>query len=272
MDHELNKGYMSRFMIVILLLLIVSVEASASQCGQLLSQHLESSQVRPLTFPEVEVYRRNNNFGVQQSGRIQFEKWIEIIYPKTDTEAFIGIAEDQRVYQVVQSKSRKIARLLGGNQNMEEIFVYGHEILIGVDQLKRIYFYSPDKWLRSPIKQIALRNLLIWGGATTASAAAFGFGWNLSPEDAMFYTQISSGMTAMSLLFQTINQFDRENTYPSGWVDSGLIFSDLEKLKSDLSQLNIGDLETYFSNSHFSPPEMNKLLPPLPEEATEDIR
>lgn len=242
---------------------------------------LEKTQDRKMTFAGAEVYRRNNQLGIQQVGKVEFEKWIEVgPYATEDTiYNFIGITKAGRLYHAIRWKGvRSVAWLMSGQREINRIFMLKNEVLVAVDKDSQVLIYSPSKWLTSPLKQNLKRGVAVWAAVTTAVSAVFTaiFPESLSMgfSDSSFIVPVLgiSSVTAMNTAFVMLNRYERLNTFPDGFIETGIKYTNDQQLQSDLlTRYSQVDLQQFFASQHFLPPDLSTLDPALPEVATEPI-
>ncbi|NCN42204.1 hypothetical protein GW916_13255 [bacterium] len=261
--------------IVSLLMILTSLSSFASEetpCPDLLLSDLIPSEERPLTIPDVEVYRRNNNIGQQQKGSIEFSKWMDLHVENPSWQNTLGITPDGRVFHVVQSKTKRVGRLLSGTQNIKEIYLYKHQVLVAVDSSNNVFLFSPRQWLTSPLKTSVKRGLLLWGGSAALAMIGVHLGEPLTIERLPEVIGYVSAMTALTSFFAIVQRFDRINTFPNGLQKTDWTSQRPKDLIKNLSSKDIEDLKVYFSEDHFTAPDLDRLEPTGPESAQEDIR
>lgn len=251
---------MTRVLPLLLLLMSLDLLAQAEpldkDCGQYLHKHgiqsVSLSEQRPLSFRNVEVFRRNNTVGLQQKGELIFEKWFEVGPESKEVVGFIGLTKEGRVYHLLQWKNRRIAYLLSGVRTIKDIFLDNEERLIAVDQNNQVWLYSPSKWLSSPLRFITQKGMAI---TVAGSAALWGTLAIFFPE-LIQSSPLVPAFLSVSIGFQTfftmLARYEHLNNQPDGFISL--------------------DSDTKVEAQTWQPPDLS-LLPPCPnEEACEDIR
>lgn len=262
-------------------LVFFSFFSSAQQCLDIFSASeeisIERSQVRPLTFSKVEVHRRNNNIGVQQYGDMRLEKWFELAPYSEEAYNFVGLTPEGRVYQVVDwHGQRRIARLLSGEKQFEDIYLIDGKALAATDRAGQVYLYSPKRWAQSPRGEAIKMGAMIWSGVTFITTAGIyllvpdAINWNIYsvPLPATFVGVVSALQTG----FVMLNRFDHKNTYPDGFLKTDLNISSSVDLESAFSMLSVDVVKHLVERTDFALPERSALPPTQPEETTEGIR
>ena len=269
-----------RVISLIALCLMLSQGCWAQQCIELFSHKLELPQDRKLTFNNVQVYRRNNNVGLQQVGVIEFQKWIEVGPFAENVYNHVGLTAEGRLYHLVQWKNQRVARLLGGRREFKNFFFLNNEVLAAVDAQNAVFLYAPAKWITSPLKSTLKTGTLITGGFSAALTAAISY---FAPEMMTIGFQVGETMVptagfaiasvvGMNTFFVMLQRYERLNTFPDGFVKTTLVFKDPETLKNDLLGIDQKALREFFARQALQPPERHQLDPEMPEMATEDIR
>lgn len=267
--------------IVLITAISLSGVAQSYQCMDLFSLTLvENSQERPLTFKKVEVLRRNNHVGLQQVGDIQFEKWIEVGPFAEGVYNQIGLTKEGKLYHLVNWKSRKIARLLSGDQFFKSLFLFKNKFIIAVDFSGEVFVFSPSKWLLSPLKDSLRRGIAIWTGTSLAVTALVGLVFpDMVGAGSQSFSNLSmtagfvATITAMNTFFIMVQRYDRLNTFPNGFIPLGFKFTQgVESLQKQLLEISEQKIEQLSVETYLKTPDLDSLDPQMPEAATEDIR
>ena len=238
-------------------------------CPKLLESDFEYAQSRDLTFKSVEVFRRNNDIGIQQVGSITFKQWIDL--PSTDPNIFnyVGLTENGDIFHLVHYGQRVVARLLSGHKTYTEIVLIQGKVLAAVDRLDRVWLYSAAKWNQSPRNNVIRSALIHWA---SISGTLFGVVANAAPDVLSFGPNVS-GLTisiplstiaigsALSSGLLALIQYDRMNTYPDGFVETTKTLSDLKG-----SDLLFREFDSAYAGFKFEE------LPAVIPEAQEPIR
>lgn len=243
-----------------ILTFILSSSAFAADC------RLALGEKRPLSFRNVEVFRRNNNIGQQQVGDIHFTQWFEVGSADEHVSSFIGMTSEGHVYHLIQWKDRRVARLLSGERQFKEILMRDGYTLAGLDTQDNLLFYSPSKWLLSPLKSTVKQGLAYTAVGSGAAAAVLAFffpdlmsmGFDLGFVTAPIAPLFITSSIGFQTFFVMLMRYERLNTFPDGFVDL-VSFNNKEKLREGLA-------------SHWNPPPLDSLAPRGPEAATEDHR
>lgn len=275
---ELNVGMQN--LVFALLLVSGSVQAQF-QCLDFFRMDVyESSQVRPVTFKEVEVYRRNNRLGPQQMGTLVLEKWIEIGPYQEGIYNYVGLTRDGKLYHLIEWPQRRIARLLGGERPFADLFLVRNEVLGAIDRDGQVFLYSPARWQNSRMTDLITRAGAIWGSLTISLTAAVSL---ISPEALNMYLHL--GDVPLPLLpafvattgflstgFAALGRYEHINTFPDGMVLSRFQAVTVYDLQRQLLAMTPDDIMPYESFTHLQPPSFQGLDPRLAPELTEDIR
>ncbi len=252
----------------------------ANQCVDLFAPPkiiIETSQVRPLTADNTEVFRRNNNIGIQQNGSIRLEKWIELKPYPEDSYNFVGITRDGRIYHLIDwHGERRIARLLGGQKTFKDLFVVNDSILGAIDFQGRVYFYSPARWAQSPRRETVKRGLKIWSGITFIVTSGLylihpeAVHWNINaiPLPPVFIALASGLQTGLVIL----NRYDHFNTFPDGFIKTQMVVTKPADVAPLMSQLSTDFIDKLIVREDFAVPAREQMAPAIPAAATEDIR
>jgi len=257
------------------MVIVLSFLSGAQSCRDLLAQpqvvSVEATQVRPLVFTNTDVFRRNNDIGLQQVGEIRLEKWIEIDFnPEHDYYNFIGLTQEGAIYQAIDwHGQRRIARQLSGEQFYKDLYVINDQIIAAVAQGGEVYLYSPYLWKKSPRSQLIKRGAALWAGISSLTTVGL---YMFNPDIAPVLSVAASVAAAMQVGFVMLFRYDRENTFPDGFVKTDLVISSPEVAEGILSNLTPEQLRRFLLWDDLAVPERNSLFPQLPEEATEDIR
>lgn len=213
----------------------------------------------PLLFRNVEVFRRNNNIGLQQVGDIRFKEWFEVGPFVDGVSNFIGLTDEGSIYHLVQWQNRRVARLLSGEKKFQSIHFQNNSELKARDESGQLLTYSAIKWLTSPVKSIVKEGLTITaiGSATAVATLAYFFPdvMAMGFDTAFFKIPIMPVFLSGSIAFQTffvmLFRYERLNTFPDGFTDHA----------ADENTAN-----------HWIAPDVESLPPPMPEAAIEDQR
>lgn len=240
---------------------------------------LEYSQKRPLEFTKTEVFRRNNDIGQQQVGTLHIKKWFELPPYDQGYYNFVGIADDGKLYHVIDWEGkRRLARLLGGQRQFQDLALMNGELLVAVDLQGKIFVYSPDRWAKSPRNKIITQTFLISGGLFSAMAASF---YVTTPEafDSSLGPMILGASAVVSFLqtgFWGLFRYERLNTYPDGFIKTAWHIehvTDLEDYAEEIFDIFYKQILTQNSlATDMTPVPLDSLPLPLEEEATETIR
>lgn len=290
-ENKVSTTYCQLMRVVILLIFMSWSTANAYNCRNLFPVHnegpvevpvelivglpveltLELTQVRPLVFADTDVFRRNNDIGLQQVGELRLEKWIEIDFdPKKDYYNFVGLNSEGRIYQAIDwHGQRRIARQLSGEKLYDDLFIINNKILGAVTKEGQVHLYSPYRWRKSPKNRLTGRGLVLWSGVSALTTAAL-FSWN--SEIAPVLSVAASAATAMQVGFIMLFHYDRKNTFPDGFIKTKLSIPEGKSIKSILSQLTPDVLNHFLLEDDLNVPDRSVLFPRLTNESTEDIR
>lgn len=269
-------------MLSFLLLTTLAWAQPQLSCENLFSgENVLYSNLNPLIFSQVEVFRRNNDIGLQQQGELKLVQWSELTFeygPHSDRDFevanIIGLTEEGQLFQLIKFKDRTIARLLSGNLFIEDFQLSNKGRLLAWSQEAESLVYKPELWNKSPRKKVLQTWLKYWGVTTIAVVAGklmflpdLNFTmdlWNYTLPLPMFEFFISS-VVGLSSGFAMLSRYEHHNTYPNGFValkESQKPFQWLSD--SSLLKLSADNLD------HFAKPDLDQLAPALHE--TEDIR
>lgn len=238
----------------------------------------EYSQVRPLVFSSTEVFRRNNNIGIQQLGELRLEKWIELKPYSDKAYNFIGLTKSGRIYQVVDwNGQRSVARLLSGDKVFEDVFLLNQKKLGAIDYEGRVHFYSPIIWARSPLKSILKRGALLWSGVTLIGSVSLhqmtGELWSKAESNLLmlaptvFVGLISGLQTALVMT----SRYDHLNTHPDGFFSTQIQVTGFADLNRVLRAMDSHEVINKISGYDFDLPNLQSLNPKLAEDWSEPI-
>ncbi len=245
------------------------------------SETILYSNQNPLSFSQVEVFRRNNDIGLQQQGEIKLVQWSELTFefgPQSDGDFevanIIGLSEKGQLFHLIKFENRTIARLLSGDLYIDEFQLSNKGRLLAWNSYGESLIYRPELWNKSPRKKVLQTWLKYWGLTTTTVVAGkliflpdINFTvevWSYNMPLPMFEFFISS-VVGLSSGFAMLSKYEHHNTYPNGFVLLEKSHRPFEwLLDSTLLKLNANNLD------HFANPNLNQLSPALHE--TEDIR
>jgi hypothetical protein len=268
-------------MIIYLLSILSFAWAQAPlSCENLFStESLVYLNENPITFSQVEVFRRNNDIGIQQKGEMHFEQWSELTFEYLNTELdheevanIIGRTPDGRIYHLIKYQQRTLARLLSGDMRFTHFELSNKGRLVAWNDQGQSWAYSPELWSLSPKKTVLKTWAKLWG-LTTAPLV---LGKIILIEDFNFQTEIlgmslslplieifMASVVAMSSGFAMLSKYEHLNTYPNGFIPLPEPLMHGAWVQSILSTENPNGLE------HFAVPELSELAPTL--EQTEEI-
>ncbi|MBX3022226.1 MAG: hypothetical protein KF799_11180 [Bdellovibrionales bacterium] len=246
-----------------------SAFARTEECEARLSFRLEAAQERTLSFRDTEVFRRNNDFGMQQQGDLHFDQWFDLPTGLRTVESFLGLNSEGRIYHVVQWQGRRIARLLSGRLNFKKIWLGTDKILVAADANDRVYLFSPQMWMKPAGKGKVMQSMLIWAATTAAVTAGTAFATDVTMQEWPLFLSAIATTSGLNSMFIAIYRFDRDNTFPNGFVPTNLSAANLSQLREQLLER---DLKLFMAGDHFAPPELESLSPQIPREALEAIR
>lgn len=251
-------------------------------CGSYLeSESILFEHFFPISFENVEVFRRNNDIGLQQIGKLKFKQWSELTFEYSDdvdnaVTSLVGLTESGRIYHLIKFKDRTLARLLSGENNFKDFQVSNKGRVIAWDNDDKNFIYSSALWMESPKKSILKRWLALWGFSTAIVVSAkavlmgdlyfpievFSFDINLPLVELLL-----SGTAGMSSGLAMLSRYDHLNTYPNGFLP----FKEPLSRSNWLENL---DLKTLVAENHydFAPPEPDLLSPKIPANLGEGIR
>lgn len=281
-ENKVSTTYCQLMRVVILLIFMSWSTANAYNCRDLLFVQneapvevplevtVEVAQVRPLVFADTDVFRRNNDIGLQQVGELRLEKWIEIDFdPNNDYYNFVGLNAEGRIYQAIDwHGQRRIARQLSGEKLYNDLFIINNKILGAVTKEGQVHLYSPRRWRKSPKNRLIGRGLFLWSGVSALTTAGL-FSWN--PEIAPVLSAAASVATAMQVGFIMLFHYDRQNTFPDGFIKTELFVPEGKSIRSILSQMTPEVLNHFLLEEDLKVPDRSVLFPRLTNESTEDI-
>ena len=267
---------MFRFLPLLLLFLAIPAH-SQGLCSNLFLKEVqfEANRNWGMDFNKVEVYRRNNDYGLQQFGKIKLKKWFEIDLETQGSESYIGLNQKGQILHITKypsynpkEHSRTIAWLLSGEKkSFTDFYVSQRGFIAAVDAQSRVHIYNPLKWFRHRgLGSTVAKGLGIWSGVTALgilSARLAGIDIP-SPFLESFFATATGLQTALVML----NRYQHNNTFPDGFVKTPLLFKSVEQLNKDISQ-NLDKLSR--DPSHFKAPKEDTLPPLLPEMARQEI-
>jgi hypothetical protein len=257
------------------LFIIYSPFSSANQCKNLFYfDNIEAPQARSLLFKRLEVFRRNNSLGMQQQGEVTFSRWIEIPPFQENIFNYIALTPEGRLYHVVDGVDRQMARLLSGPLQIEQFYIYKKSVLVAVDSNQRLLFFNPQKWMNKPLKGLLQKGFLAWASITSlATVSLYQFlPDSLGTSSIVLMSGAAGVASAINTFLVMLARYDRLNTYPDGFVDSGLQFTWTGEMNRQLESRPQSDWENYAASEHFLPPNIATLPPVLHESLSEAIR
>lgn len=236
--------------------------------------NIEAPQERTLLFKRLEVFRRNNNIGPQQQGEQMFDRWIEIPPFQENIFNYIALTPEGRLYHVVDGMDRQIARLLSGPLQIKQFYIYKKSILVAVDSDQRVLFFDPKRWMKSPLGGLTQKGFMVWAGiTTTVTLAMYQFlPEALSSQSLMLLSGVTGVAAGINTFLVMLARYDRLNTYPNGFVDSGLRFAWTGLLNQQLEFRTPEDWIRFATKDHFVPPDARQLPPQLNPELSEALR
>lgn len=260
-------------------LFLFSTNALAqSECREIFSIfNFEETQIRPVDFKDVDIYRRNNNNGVQQYlPNLRFQAYTDITPYSKDLANTVGLTSEGKIYHAVRVKDRSVARLLSGDARYQHFWLSSSGTLIGVRQDGRVMMYSPKRWWRSPVPGLVGHAVGAWLG----SWGALVFAMDRLVPHAMEYSFLDTGMQlmtvftgfglAMSHAFYNLQRYSTLNTATDGFSATPFWFSNFEQMKTDLMTWE-GFRRSLNGQEDFLPPAYEKLDPKLRGMLAEDI-
>lgn len=206
---------------------------------------------------------------MQQEGTLEVVEWISL--PGEDEKIYndVGLTADGRVYHILHDGDRSVARLLSGTQNFRKIFIFRESTLGALDENGNVWLYSSVQWSRSPVRNLIKRGFALWAAVTTTTSVAASAlepeFLTLGPEFHGWVVSVPLSVVAVASALSTgtfvLNNYDRLNTFPDGFI---LAASRLEELESmDLKQFQFDYKFTSFARP---------LRPVSIPYATEEIR
>lgn len=247
--------------------LLLPLNASAD-CSDVFLVNLEFKQAHnwPMVFNHVEVFRRNNNMGMQQFGEIKLARWIDLPFTGYDHN-FVGISDTGRIYHIIKYENRTIARPISGQRSFTDIFVAEPGLIAAVDYEGKIEIYDPLAWTkRGGLKSTAIFGVSMWTALTGGTLAlAYSYGVQIPME---FLAAFVGGSSALQTSFVMMFEYMQNNTFPDGFVKTNFKFKSVEQLQKDLLPM-AGKLRQ--APNHFIAPAEATLAPKLAEELGEPI-
>lgn len=232
-----------------------------------------STQIFPRVFQGVEVFRRNNDIGIQQLGELKLTQWVETHFINNKIQSLVGLSQEGRVFQVVHyGPQRTIARLLSGQQSFKEIYMSEKGQLFAVKSDGSVHAYLSNKWAQSPLRKIIKDAGKLWL-ATSLSLVALTKSFTESSEMIVLvestlanFTALDLTISAATLLSVTLNmsnRFQSLNTLPDGFT------------KTSFTKANLNEKAAQWSANErptdFVPPDADKLPGKIHEAGTEPI-
>lgn len=253
--------------------------SSEQSCnGYLNEEELLYLNQNEIYFSQAEIFRRNNDYGLQQLGGLKFILWSELTFefnPELQSQAstIVGLTTSGEIYHLIKFNDRTIARKLSGTSIFKTFSLTNKGRLLAIDENNNNFLFSADLWLESPKKSILKRWLKLWG---TVSVGAIGAKFILLND---YYLPIEifnrtvnlpalevffSSVVALSSGFAMLSRYEHLNTHPNGFIKISNSYS-LDSWFLDIPLNSKKEL------NHFAPPLIENINPKLSEEHTIDI-
>lgn len=213
----------------ILLFYFAPFTASASiSCYDLLQVSQQRTLLSPdeayIYFSDVDIFRRNNDVGLQQNGTLGFVKWFKLD-ADVENQSYIGLTEDGVLYHLVPfSSERPMARRLSGQKQIADFWLTQEtQELVVVDQQGRSFVYRSHIWSRSPLRALLRRAGASWLAMTAVTIALLKS--QFSPDDVTLlqnlltvqgYEPVVPIAWLMTFLFPMLRYYESSNTFPEG--------------------------------------------------------
>lgn len=236
-------------------------------------------------FTQVEVFRQNNNIGPQQLGRLEFIKWVDFTleFGHETASSVIGLTKSGRMYHLIKSPERTIARLLNGELIFADFKMTSNGEVVAKNQQGKTYVYLPHLWETSPRKAVTKQGAYYWGLASvvgiTTKFALLGPGYGVPLEISSFNLMIplietmTVGAAGLNTALVMANKYYHRITFPNGFIPVELSYDRPLNMIGELREMRSQFKEgTPHPRDHFLPPDFGRLDPALPKELTEDIQ
>ena len=126
-----------------------------------------------ISFPEVELVRRNHAVGLYEGQRLRLKPWIPV-----SARASLGVDARGRLFHVLDLGDRTVGYLLSGDKDVRAAFLTERGALVAVDRAGRLYQYSPALWAKSGLARLSAVSLLRYAAAAAVLAGGLAaYGW-----------------------------------------------------------------------------------------------
>jgi hypothetical protein len=220
---------------------------ATEQCRDLLIQPEETllfKYTRSQPFTNVEVFRKNNDMGPQQMGRLSFTVWFELSFEfseNAEDTSIVGLTKEGQVYHLIQIGDRRVAYRLNGTKVFKDISVTNHGKILALTDKSTTEVYSPSLWA-TPAKEMAVKK---WLKLFSVAAGIGILGAQFMPPldlpiemtipyinltlfnfNFPLYEIILTGAGALSSSFAALSFYQHINTYPDGFMPVDVEFDD----------------------------------------------
>lgn len=170
-----------------------------------------------ISFPEVEMVRRNHAVGLYEGQRLRLRPWIPV-----SARASLGVDARGRLLHVLDLGDRTVGYLLSGDKDVRAAFLTERGALVAVDRSGRLYQYSPSLWSKSGLPKLVAASLLRYAAAAGLLAAGLaGYQWfaaALWPPAPEALAALGLGLVGLAMLegFRAGVRYEAQNALTDG--------------------------------------------------------